>query len=199
MTDYPTGQLNPESTEAGVSSRRPYRRKWTLAIAGAAVAFVVAGATIAVVDAVGGQHAQTVTADTSHRAAISNWWSGAQGDFTALRAALDDSKKAASRNDESAMYAACQQIHDTSEVSLQAKMPTPDALLTARVHAMIEDFNVASHMCLSALSGSTNQYAFEYMTYIDEALRQMHAAEDMVNTSMTKTLTKVEVGRHPTS
>ncbi len=188
MTDYPTQQLNPESTEAGLSSRRPsYRRKWTIAIAGAAVALVVAGATIAVVDAVAGQHTQTVTAETSHRAAISNWWSGAQGDFTALRAALDDSKKAASRNDESAMYAACQEIHDTAEVSLQAKMPTPDALLTARVHAMIEDFNVASHMCLSALSGSTNQDAFEYMTYIDEALRQMHAAEDMVNTSMTKT------------
>ena len=187
MTDYPTEQLNPESTQAGVSPRRPsYRRKWTIAIAGAAVAFVVAGATIAVVDAVGGQHAQTVTADTSHRAAISNWWSGANGDFTALQTAVDDSKKAASQNDESAMYAACQQIHDTAEVSLQAKMPTPDAELTAQVRAMIEDFHLASHMCLSALSGSTNQYAFEYLTYVDQALRQMHAAQDLVNTSGTK-------------
>ena len=85
------------------------------------------------------------------------------------------------------MYAACQRIHDTAEVSLQGKMPTPDAELTAQVHAMIEDFHLASHMCLSALSGSTNQYAIEYLTYVDQAQRQMRAALDLVHTSMTKT------------
>lgn len=187
MTDYPMGQLKPESIEVGVSLRRPwYRRKWTIVIAGAAAAVVIAGAVV-VVDTVDGQHAKTVTADSSRHAAIVNWWSGAHDDFTALQNAVNDSKKAASRNDESAMSAACQQIHDTAEVSLQSKMPAPDAVLTAHVRAMIEDFHLASHMCLSALSGSTNEYAFEYMTYVDQAQRQMHAAQDLINTSMTKT------------
>jgi hypothetical protein len=188
MTDYPTEQLNPESIQVGVPPRPPWhRRKWTIAIAGVAVAAVVAGAAIAVVDAVGRQYAKTVTADTSHQAAILTWWSGAHDDFTALQTAVDDSKRAASRNDDTAMYAACQQIHDTAEVSLQGKMPTPDAELTAHVRAMIEDFHLASHMCLSALSGSTNQYAFEYLAYVGQAQRQMRAAQDLINMSMTKT------------
>jgi hypothetical protein len=188
MTDYQTEHLTPEGIEAGLSRQQRWRRrKWTIAIAGVAVAAVVGGATIAVADALGGLHAKTVTADTSRQAAISNWWSGAHDDFTALQTAVDDSRKAASRNDDTAMYAACQQIHDTAEVSLQSKMPTPDAELTAQIRAMIEDFHLASHMCLSALSGSTNQYAFEYLTYVGQAQRQMRAAQDLINTSMTKT------------
>ena len=77
-------------------------------------------------------------------------------------------------------------MHDTSQVTLRSKMPTPDAMLTAEAKSMIEDFHLVSHLCMSEMSGSSNDWSGEYKSYVDEALRQMHAAQDFVNKSPTR-------------
>jgi hypothetical protein len=188
MTDYPTQELNTDNTSAGVVPPTRWYRRWqVVGIVSLISAVVVAGVTITVLEAIRGQHAQTVAADTSHRAAIQHWWAGARNDFTALQNAVDDTRTAASRLDEAGVYSACQQMHDTAEVALQSKMPTPDAMLTAEVHSMIEDFHRASHLCMSEMRGSSNDWAGEYKSYVEQALRQMHAAQDFVNKSPTQT------------
>lgn len=54
------------------------------------------------------------------------------------------------------------------------------------MHSIIEDFDLASHMCMSEMSGSSNDYAGEYNAYVAEAQRQMRAAQDFVNKSQTQ-------------
>ena len=184
MTNYPTQELNTGNTPAAVAAKTRWYRRWrVVGIASLLSALVVAGATISVLEAVRGHRAQTVAPDTSHQAAILNWWAGAHNDFTALQGAVDDTRRAASRSDEAGVYSACQRMHDTAEVTLRSKMPTPDAMLTAEVQSMIEDFHVASHLCMSEMSGSSNSWSGEYKAYVDEALRQMHAAQEIVNKS----------------
>ena len=188
MTDYATQEPNMDNTRAAVAPETRWYRRWrVVGIASLLSALVVAGVTISVLEVVRGQRAQTVAADTSHQAAILNWWAGAHNDLTALQGAVDDTRRAASRRDEAGVYSACQRMHDTSQVTLRSKMPTPDAMLTAEVQSMIEDFHLASHLCMSEMSGSSNDWSGEYKSYVDEALRQMHAAQDFVNKSPTQT------------
>jgi roadblock/LC7 domain-containing protein len=80
-----------------------------------------------------------------------------------------------------ALAAACQHVHDAAEVRLQSHLPSPNAELTAELHAAIEDFHSAAHMCLAVAAGSPVNYDGEFLSSMTEANRHMSAAQDMIN------------------
>jgi hypothetical protein len=76
-----------------------------------------------------------------------------------------------------AMEAACQQMHDTAEIKLQAHMPSPDPDLTAEVRSVIEDAHQAAHICLAILQGSMASDGGQFQSYLDEVLKHLDGAQ----------------------
>lgn len=194
----PHGHINPEHAhfceECGApltapvaavpasSATRPwYRKKWVIAAASLVGILLIAGGIVVAVVATTGKNTPSAPT-TSAATAIKNWWSGAQQDFSDLQNALNDSRRALNRTpmDWSRLEDACGRMHDAAENKLKARLPTPDPELTADVQGMIEDFHGAAHNCLSAYAGASEQIG-EFTSLLDQAEKQMRAAEDVVN------------------
>lgn len=171
-----TALVRPESERPST----PWYRTWKLVAAVGVIVLVVVCGAIVVSET--SRNDQSPGQNGPDQVAVADWWVHARDDFTNLRNAVDQTQRALTRPDEEELRTGCQLIHDIAEVSLKAKMPTPNAELTAQIQSMIEDFHSASHMCLSAAAGSTNNYYGEFRSYLEQAQNQMNAAEDRVST-----------------
>ena len=118
---------------------------------------------------------------TSTTAAMQQWWSTAHEHFDELQSAVRDSQQALKRQDDATLQKSCQQMHDAGVVKLRAHLPAPDPDLTAELDAAINDAHEAAHMCLSAISGSENNYAGEFVSNLDQSEKHLEAALDIVN------------------
>jgi len=118
---------------------------------------------------------------TSSVTALQQWWTGALKDFTDMRNASEDVDHAFTRFGTGNLLAACQHIHDAAEVKMQSHLPSPNPALTAELHAAIEDFHSASHLCLATAAGSPTNYDGEFLSFMAQANRHMRAAQDMIN------------------
>ena len=112
---------------------------------------------------------------------MQQWWSAAHEHFDELQGALEDSRAALELRDEPALEPSCQEMHDAGVVRLRAHLPAPDPDLTAELDAAINDAHDAAHMCLSAVSGSLNNYAGEFVSNLDQAEKHLEAALAIVN------------------
>lgn len=120
----------------------------------------------------------------TERVAIQQWWeSGADKHVVALQDALEGAQRSLQQFDKLGVERSCQRIHDASVVDLQAHLPSPDSDLTAELNAAIQDAHTSAHVCLSAISGSPNNYDVEFTTYLDQALKHLKAATDIVDKS----------------
>lgn len=120
-------------------------------------------------------------------AAIQHWWSAARVHFDELERAVNDTQTALERHDDSAFEPSCEKMHDAGAVRLRAHLPAPDPDLTAELDAAINDAHEAAHMCLSAISGSQNNYAGEFLSHLDQVEKHLTAAHDIVNKSLLAT------------
>ena len=112
---------------------------------------------------------------------IQQWWSAAHEHFDELQGAVGDTQTALERQDDSAFEPACQKMHDAGVVGLRAHLPAPDPDLTAELDAAISDAHEAAHMCLSAVSGSQNNYVGEFASNLDQTEKHLTTALDIVN------------------
>ncbi|MGX9791142.1 hypothetical protein [Mycobacterium sp. MMS18-G62] len=127
----------------------------------------------------GTQPPSTPTAGAN--AMMQQWWSSAHEHFDELQSAVSDSQQALKRQDDATLQKSCQVLHDAGTVKLRAHLPAPDPDLTAELDAAINDAHDAAHMCLSAISGSQNNYAGEFVSNLDQAEMHLKAALDIVN------------------
>ena len=126
---------------------------------------------------------------TSPQQVLKNWWTGTSADFNDLQNAIDDAKRAVDRAQAGGgglTEDACLRMHDIAENKLQSHLPSPDPLLTADIAGAITDVHVAAHNCLAAQqTPQAYEQAGEFYDRINMAQRQMKAAQDIVNRSLT--------------
>ncbi|MEV0670357.1 hypothetical protein [Mycobacterium sp. NPDC050441] len=124
-------------------------------------------------------------------AAIRMWWIDGRTDFIAFRTALDDSQEALQQGDVEALKPACENMHDMAAVDLAARMPTPDARLTAELTAELtaatDDAHDAAHICLSTIGGAMISYRAEFDTDMNQAYRHMAAAREIIDRIVSDT------------
>lgn len=159
------------------SSDRTLRIVLSTSVAAAAILAVVLG--VIVTDRPGSQASSAPT--TSAAAAIQQWWSAAHDSFDELQSAVSDSQQALDRQDGATLEKSCQSMHDAGAVNLKAHLPSPDPELTAELDAAITDSHEAAHMCLSAVHGSLNNYAGEFVADLDQAAKHLKAALHLVS------------------
>lgn len=123
---------------------------------------------------------------SSEHAELTQWWSATYPHVAELQDTLDDSQQALQRVDVPALASACQRMHDAAGVDIAARLPSPDADLTAELAAAIEDAHDASHMCLSVLGQTLNNYDAEFAADVDQADRHLKAAMEIVNRNLTR-------------
>lgn len=192
MLVCPNGHENPGGGQlcqhcdallvATPTGTRWYRRWWFAACCGAAAAFLISATAAAVV--VHHSRTETSPAPVAHRAAIQQWWNeGANVHTAALRDALESAQRSLQQFDKLGVERSCQRVHDAAVVDLQADLPSPAPDLTAEEDAAVQDAHTTAHVCLSAISGSANNYDIEFTTYLDQALRHLNAATDIVDKS----------------
>jgi len=194
MVTCPEGHPNPSHWEfcgecgapidqaaEELDARGWYRVKW--AVVGAAVLAVLVIAAAAVALAVTRDNDQSSSSAPTPvgAVAIREWWSAAHEPFTELQESLDDAQHALDRLDGPAVEAACQQMHDSADVELQAHLPTPDADLTSELRAATADAHTAAHMCLAVGAGSMNEYGGEFTVNVLEAENHLAAAQELIN------------------
>lgn len=183
----PNGQQLCEECDALIvpaSNPAPpwYRRWWFAATCGAVAALLIAAIAAAVV--VQHNRSGVTTPQVSHQAAIQQWWqSGTDKHVAALQDALESAQRSLQQFDKLGVERSCQRIHDAAVVDLQAHLPSPDPDLTAELDAAIQDAHTTAHACLSAISGSPNNYDIEFSTNLDQALKHLKAATDIVDKS----------------
>ncbi len=181
----PNGQQLCEECDAFIAAAPAtpwYRRWWFAAACGAAVAFLISAIAMAFV--VHHDRTQVASAPVTNPAAIQQWWeAGANKHVVALQDALESAQRSLQQMDKLGVERSCQRVHDASVVDLQANLPSPDAELTAELNAAVADAHTTAHVCISAISGSPNSYDVEFTTYLDQALRHLKAATDIVDKS----------------
>lgn len=160
----------------------PIRRwkKWVAAVGGAVAVSAGAGGASGLVATDVARHTSSSAPTSSSAVALQQWWLQAQPDFIDLQKASTDVQHELDHFRLSALVMACQHLHDAGEVTLQSDLPSPSAVLTAELHAAIEDFHAAAHMCLSIAAGSLQNYGGEFQSLMAEANRHMRAAQDIV-------------------
>jgi hypothetical protein len=147
-------------------------------IAGVVATVAVSAVIVSIVgkDPGGGSQVPGPAANSS----VLNWWADAKGPFAELQQSLRDVKRALADVDRGDMQDACQRMHDSAQVALRSRLPAPTAELTSEVLTAIEDAHAASHMCMSILEGSTNNYNGEFTVEIDQAEKHLDAARELV-------------------
>jgi hypothetical protein len=169
--------MEPGSEPSATGPRR--RAKWF--IGGALAIALFAGGTAGIALAnYRWQHDSGHTA-TSSGTALKQWWAGAEKDFIDVRNASDDVEKAFSGFRPGALAAACQHVDDATGVKMQDHLPSPDAKLTAELHAAIKNFRFAAHLCLTGVARSPTDYDDEFLSSMAQANTHMRAAEDIID------------------
>jgi hypothetical protein len=192
MLACPNGHANPAGRQlceecdaflVPADTEIPPRRRWWFAAGfGAVVAFLISGTVAAVV--VNHIRSDAHVALNNEPAAIQDWWeAGADNHEAALQDALESAQRSLQQFDKLGIERSCQLVHDSSVVDLQSDLPSPDAELTAELDAAIQDAHTTAHVCISAISGSANNYDVEFRTYLDQALKHLGAAIDIVDKS----------------
>jgi hypothetical protein len=197
MINCPEGHPNPPDWEfcgecgapidkvaEELENRAWYRTKWAIMGAGALAVVVIAGAAGALIATRGSDQTSSTPPTSSDTAAIQEWWSAAHKPFTELQESLNDSRRALDRANGPALEEACEQMHDSADVDLQAHMPTPDPELTSLIRAATVDAHAAAHMCLSVVAGSVNSYDGEFLADVDQAEKQLLAAQELINKAL---------------
>lgn len=187
MAECPEGHPNPAGWEfcnecgapidAVAELERRYwdRTKWTIAGILVAVAVIGGAITLAVVSNDG--HSDSSGPPTSDESAVEEWVLVAGVHVTELENALDDTQGAMENFDRRGLQTACEDLHEVAAVDLPAHLPSPDPDLTSELSAATEDAQAAAHMCLAAMAGSANSYSGEFVTLVDEATRNVAAAQ----------------------
>jgi hypothetical protein len=113
--------------------------------------------------------------------ALQQWWADAQNDFSDMWKASDEVSQAFGRFRPGALAAACQHVHDAAEVGMQSHLPSPNPELTAELHAAVEDFHSAAHLCLAVVAGSPANYDGEFLSSMAQADKHMRVAQDIID------------------
>lgn len=166
----------PPITESG------RRVKWFIGGAVTALLFAGIGAGVAVMNHT--QHTVSSAPTTHSTTALQRWWAGAEKDFTDMQNASHDVDDAFSHFKPGALGAACQRVHDAAEVRMQSHLPSPNPELTAELHAAVEDFHSAAHLCLAVVAGSQAEYDGEFLSGMAQANKHMRAAQDIINRTL---------------
>lgn len=124
------------------------------------------------------------TPTSSLAAAIREWEAVAGDHFTQSARALEKVSAAAESGDDSAVRAACADLHDANAVGLQGHLPTPDPALTAELQRMIDDLNVATHACLRFADGREPSDADIYQDYLARAVGHLHRAKGILEADL---------------
>ncbi|MCV7231129.1 hypothetical protein [Mycobacterium branderi] len=198
MVSYPTGQPGSPGeqpycqgsfpvTSAVPPPRTASRRrtKWLIAAAGITAVLWVAGGAAGIVMTKSAEHARAPQPTMSSTAAMQQWWSAAQDDFTETQRAAGDVQAAMNVFRPGALAAACQRVHDSAEVGLKSHLPSPDAELTAELHAAIEDYHSAAHLCLAVVAGSPVNYDGEFLSSMAQADKHLRAARNIIKRILT--------------
>lgn len=172
-----------DAPQAGPAKRKR-RTKWFVAAAGIIAMLSFGGGAAGIVATHRERHTSSAAPTTSSMTAMQQWWSSSRSDFTEVRQASDEVRQALDVIRPGALVAACQHVHDAAEVGLQSHLPSPDAQLTAELHAAIEDFHSAAHMCLAVVAGSSVDYDAEFLSSMAQANRHMSAAQDIINKTL---------------
>ena len=159
---------------------RKNRKRWFVVTAGIVTVLAVVAAIVAVV-AINAEKRESASTARPGSTAMRQWWSGVHDDITDLRAAVNDSRRAINLNDKTAMESACQRMHDTAAIKLQAHMPSPDPYLTAEVGSVIQDAHQAAHVCLAILQGSMAYDGGQFQSLLDEVLRHLDGAQGIAD------------------
>jgi hypothetical protein len=178
----------PIAVESVPSRTAPRRRaRWLICATGiiAILLLLLAGGAAHIVATNRAQHPAPSGPTTSRITALQQWWAGAKEDFTDMQDASAEVDQAFSHFKTGALAAACEHVHDAAEVRLQAHLPSPDPELTAELHAAIEDFHSAAHMCLAVAAGSPGNYDGEFLSSMAEANRHLRAAKDLINKALS--------------
>lgn len=192
MVSYPNGHPNqPGQWGAPIApgyapsiTRSTRRAKWLMGAAIAVLVFVTATiGTVAVTNHT--QRAGSPSPTAPPTIVLQQWWAGAHNDFTEMQNASQDVDQAFRNFRPGALAAACQHVHDAAEVWMQSHLPSPNPELTAELHAAVEDFHSAAHMCLAAAAGSTINYDAEFFSLMRQANMHMRAAHKIINQLLT--------------
>lgn len=171
----------PASMPSRTASRR--RAKWFIGTAIAVLLF--GGAAASIVASKHTQHTGSTGPTVLRTRALQQWWAGAQPDFADMQNASKDVDQAFSHFRPGGLVAACEHVHDAAEVRMQSHLPSPNPELTAELHAAVEDFHSAAHLCLAVAAGSSANYDGEFFSSMREANRHMRAAQDIINRMLT--------------
>jgi hypothetical protein len=190
--EYPNPPDRESSGQGGVpiapgpeSSTTESRRRAKWFIGGALTVLLSVGAVAGV--AVMNHTRQTSSSGptTSSVTALQQWWADSQKDFTDMRNASEDADQAFSRFRPGTLAAACQHVHDAAEVKMLSHLPSPNPELTAELHAAIENFHSAAHLCLAVVAGSPANYDGEFLASMAQGNKHMRAAQDIINKMLT--------------
>ncbi len=133
--------------------------------------------------------ATTTTTSTSMSAlaeAMWNWELRAGDHFKESAKALEQVSAGVDANDQAAVRAGCQRLHDTNAIGLQADLPTPDPALTAELQRMIDDVNTAAHACLRFADTRHPDDASTYQDYLTRAMDHLATAKRILNEDLGK-------------
>ena len=114
-------------------------------------------------------------------AAIRAWESAAGDHFRESARALEQVSAGTDAEDESAIRAGCERLHETNSLGLQGHLPTPDPDLTAELQRMIDDINVATHACLRFVLGRRHVDATSYQQYLARAMDHLDRAKEVLD------------------
>lgn len=160
------------------------RRRWKVPVVGLTAVALLTVATMVPFVLNDHRSFESYSVKTSS-ASVERWWADNHGEVEALQTAISDVQHALTIVDAAAVSAGCQRMHDAAELKLKASLPTPQADLTTDVAGAIEDAHSAAHMCLAAEAGTSNNYAGEFRSEMEQAQRQLRAAQDLVNKLLT--------------
>lgn len=158
------------------------RRPRHLAMIVVAVAVVVG---LIVVAALVSRSDRTVSSADAQRAAVQQWWSSARPDVDELEDSLDEVERAIRRWDSSAFKDGCQRMHDAAAVGVPARLPAPDPQINAELSAAADDAHSASHMCLSAIAQTRNDYDGEFTAATEQAAMHVKSAKALIDLDVT--------------
>lgn len=118
--------------------------------------------------------------------AVREWEAKAGDHFKQSAQALEEISQAADVGDTAVVRAACQRLHDTNAVGLQADLPTPDPELTAELQRMVDDMNTATHACLRFADSMQPEDATTYQDYLTRAVEHLGRAKAILNADLGK-------------
>jgi hypothetical protein len=128
-----------------------------------------------------GDRSTVVAQDDPGTTALRRWWADSRDDVEALSGAISDVQQSLARRDADAVGAACLRMHDAAALKVKAHLPAPDADLTSDLSGAVDDAHAAAHMCLAAEAGSQNNYSGEFRSDLEQAGRQLRAAQALIN------------------